>query len=52
MNIFKKKATDLTVGESLGLSVIITVALAALAFLPYICEKVSAWNYERKSKRK
>ena len=48
MNIFKKKATDLTVGESLKLSVIITVALAPLAFLPLIAEKLS----ELKSRRK
>jgi hypothetical protein len=52
MNILKKKATDLTVGESLKLSVIITIALAPLAFTPYLIEKISDWNYERKSKRK
>jgi hypothetical protein len=48
MNIFKKKATDLTVGESLKLSVIITVALMPLCLIPLAIEKFDEWKANRK----
>lgn len=46
--LFNKKANDMTVGESLKLSVFLTAALAPLAFLPYIVEKISEWKSNRR----
>lgn len=46
--LFSKTASTLTVGESLKLSAIITIALMPLAFLPLAFEKISEWRSNRK----
>lgn len=46
--LFNKTASTLTVGESLKLSAIITIALMPLAFLPLAFEKISEWRSNRK----
>lgn len=49
-NIFKKKCTDLTLGESLWASLLITAALAPICFIPYGYEKLQEWKANRKRK--
>lgn len=45
MSIFKKKATDLTVGETIGLS----LGLCVLGFIPYvIAELAESGCFEKK----
>lgn len=46
--LFSKKATDMTVGESLKLSAIITVALMPLCLIPLAIEKFDEWKANRR----
>ena len=41
MSIFKKKATDLTVGETIGLS----LGLCVLGFIPYVIYGLAEGGY-------
>lgn len=46
-NIFKKKTTDLTVGETFGLS----LGLTALCFIPYVIAMIAeSGGFEKKKK--
>lgn len=44
MNILKKKTTDLTVGETFGLS----LGLTALCFIPYVIAMIVEGGYFKK----
>lgn len=46
MSILKKKATDLTVGESIGLS----LGLCVLSFIPFVIAGLAEGGYFEKKK--